>query len=211
MSHQRAAAAAAGGAFDAEIAPVAVPQRKGDPVIVRADEGIRPDSTAAALGNLRPAFAKDGTITAGNASQISDGAAALVVADRAAAEAAGLPILAEIVAYGQAAGPDATLHERPAQALEKALGQGRPRPWPTSTWSSSTRPSPPWRSGRPASWASRGEKVNVHGGAVALGHPLGATGARIVVTLINALRRARRHASAPPPSAAGAARATPSS
>ena len=188
MSHQRAAAAAASGAFDAEIAPVAVPQRKGDPVIVRADEGIRPDSTAAALGNLRPAFAKDGTITAGNASQISNGAAALVIADRAAAEAAGLPILAEVVAYGQAAGPDATLHERPAQALERALAKAGLGVGDLDLFEFNEA------FAAVALWSARllgipREKVNVHGGAVALGHPLGATGARIVVTLINALRR----------------------
>jgi acetyl-CoA C-acetyltransferase len=188
MSHRRAAAAAAAGAFDAEIAPVAVPQRKGDPVIVKADEGIRPDSTAAALGNLRPAFAKDGTITAGNASQISDGAAALVVADRAAAEAAGLPILAEILAYGQVAGPDATLHERPAQAMELALAKAGLTPADLDLVEFNEA------FAAVALWSARllgipVEKVNVHGGAVALGHPLGATGARIVVTLINALRR----------------------
>jgi acetyl-CoA C-acetyltransferase len=187
-SHLRAAAAAAAGAFDAEIAPVAVPQRKGDPVVVTADEGIRPDSSAAALGKLRPAFAKDGTITAGNASQISDGAAALVVADRAAAEAAGLPIVAEVVAYGQAAGPDATLHERPAQALELALA----RAGLTVADLDLVELNEAFAS--VALWSARllgipFEKVNVHGGAVALGHPLGATGARIVVTLINALRR----------------------
>jgi acetyl-CoA C-acetyltransferase len=187
-SHQRAAAAAAAGAFDAEIAPVAVPQRKGDPVVVTADEGIRPDSSAAALGKLRPAFATDGTITAGNASQISDGAAALVVADRAAAEAAGLPIVAEVVAYGQAAGPDATLHERPAQALEKALSRAG------LTVADLDLVEFNEAFAAVALWSARlmgipNEKVNVHGGAVALGHPLGATGARIVVTLINALRR----------------------
>ncbi len=187
-SHQKAAAAAAAGAFDAEIAPVAVPQRKGDPVIVQADEGIRPDSTAAALGNLRPAFAKDGTITAGNASQISNGAAALVVADRAAAEAAGMPILAEIVSYGQIAGPDATLHERPAQALELALAKAG------LTAADLDLVELNEAFAAVALWSARllgipTEKVNVHGGAVALGHPLGATGARIVVTLINALRR----------------------
>jgi acetyl-CoA C-acetyltransferase len=187
-SHRLAAAAAAAGAFDAEIAPVAVPQRKGDPVIVRADEGIRPDSTAAALGNLRPAFAKDGTITAGNASQISNGAAALVIADRAAAEAAGLPILAEVVAYGQAAGPDATLHERPAQALEKALARAGLGVGDLDLVEFNEA------FAAVALWSARllgipRDKVNVHGGAVALGHPLGATGARIVVTLINALRR----------------------
>lgn len=186
MSHRRAATAATG-AFDAEITPVAVPQRKGDPVIVTADEGIRPDSTAAALGKLRPAFAKDGTITAGNASQISDGAAALVVADRAAAEAAGMPILAEILAYGQAAGPDATLHERPAQALERALARAG------LTVSDLDLVEMNEAFAAVALWSARlmgipQEKVNVHGGAVALGHPLGATGARIVVTLINALR-----------------------
>ena len=187
-SHRLAAAAALAGAFAAEIAPVTVPQRKGAPVVVEADEGIRPDSTAAALGSLRPAFAKDGTITAGNASQISDGAAALVVADRAAAEAAGLPILAEIVAYGQHAGPDATLHERPAQALEKALA----RAGLTAADLDLVEFNEAFAA--VALWSARlmgipREKVNVHGGAVALGHPLGATGARIVVTLINALRR----------------------
>ncbi|MBN2112966.1 MAG: acetyl-CoA C-acyltransferase [Acidimicrobiia bacterium] len=186
-SHRLAAAAAASGAFDGEIAPVPVPQRKGDPVMVTADEGIRPDSTADALARLRPAFAKEGTITAGNASQISDGAAALVVADRAAAEAAGLPILAEVVAYGQAAGPDATLHERPAQALQQALD----RAGLTVGDLDLVEINEAFAS--VALWSTRllglpREKVNVHGGAVALGHPLGATGARIVVALINALR-----------------------
>ncbi|MFH1329116.1 MAG: acetyl-CoA C-acyltransferase [Actinomycetota bacterium] len=187
-SHQRAAAAAAAGVFDAEIAPVAVPQRKGDPIMVTADEGIRPDSSAAALGNLRPAFATDGTITAGNASQISDGAAALVVADRAAAEAAGMPILAEVVAYGQAAGPDATLHERPAEALTQALSRAGLAVADLDLVEFNEA------FAAVALWSARllgipHEKVNVHGGAVALGHPLGATGARIVVALINALRR----------------------
>jgi acetyl-CoA C-acetyltransferase len=186
-SHQRAAAAASSGAFAAEIAPVPVPQRKRDPVVVSADEGIRPDSTAAALGALRPAFAKEGTITAGNASQISDGAAAVVVAEAAAARAAGLPVLAEILAYGQAAGPDATLHERPAQALERALARAG------LTVADLALVELNEAFAAVALWSARllglpYDKVNVHGGAVALGHPLGATGARIVVTLINALR-----------------------
>jgi acetyl-CoA C-acetyltransferase len=186
-SHQRAAAAASSGAFAAEIAPVPVPQRKGDPVVVSADEGIRPDSTAAALGALRPAFAKEGTITAGNASQISDGAAAVVVAEAAAARAAGLPVLAEILAYGQAAGPDATLHERPAQALERALARAGLAVADLALVEINEA------FAAVALWSARllglpDDKVNVHGGAVALGHPLGATGARIVVTLINALR-----------------------
>ena len=186
-SHARALAATESGAFDGEIVPVNVPRPKRDPLVVTADEGIRSDTTEESLGRLRSAFAEDGTVTAGNASQISDGAAALVVADRAAAEAADLPILAEIVAYGQTAGPDPSLHARPAEALEIALK----------------------RAGLEASdldlieineafaavalysanlLGIAHDKVNVNGGAVALGHPLGATGARIVVTLVNALR-----------------------
>ncbi|MBU1227369.1 MAG: acetyl-CoA C-acyltransferase [Actinobacteria bacterium] len=186
QSHARAAAATDSGHFSKEIVPVDVPQRKGDPVVISADEGIRPEVTAEALGALRPAFTKDGTITAGNASQISDGAAAVVMADREAAAAAGLPILAEILGYGQMAGPDATLHDRPARALGIALDRAGLTPADldlvelneafaaVGIWSMKMLDLP-------------GDKVNVHGGAVALGHPLGATGARIVVTLINAL------------------------
>jgi acetyl-CoA C-acetyltransferase len=187
QSHARAAEATASGHFGGEIVPVSVPQRKGDPIEIDADEGIREGVTAESLGKLRPAFIKDGSITAGNASQISDGAAAVVVADREAAEAAGLPIVAEILGYGQMAGPDATLHERPAQALTIALEKAGLTPADldlvefneafaaVGIWSMKMLDLP-------------GDKVNVHGGAVALGHPLGATGARIVVTLINALR-----------------------
>jgi acetyl-CoA C-acetyltransferase len=121
-SHRRAAAAAApGGAFADEIVGVQVPQRKGDPLVAEQDEGVRADTTEASLAALRPAFASDGTITAGNASQISDGAAAVIVADRDAADATGAPVIAEILAYGQIGGIDATLHERPAEALLVAL------------------------------------------------------------------------------------------
>lgn len=186
-SHRRAAAATANGQFAEEIVPVEVPQRKGEPATVDTDEGIREDTTVETLAALRPAFVESGTITAGNASQVSDGAAAVVVADQGAAEASDAPILAEILAYGQVGGVDATLHERPAEALAVALK----------------------KAGLEASdldlveineafasvslWAARmldlpSEKVNVNGGAVALGHPLGATGARLVVTLVNALR-----------------------
>ncbi len=112
-SHERAAEATRNGQFGAEIAPVTVPQRKSEPLTVDVDEGIREDSTVESLGNLRPAFVSTGTITAGNASQISDGAAAVVVSDRDAAEASGAPIVAEILAYGQIGGIDATLHEPP--------------------------------------------------------------------------------------------------
>ncbi len=186
-SHRRAAAATESGHFAGEITPVLVPQRKGDPVAVDRDEGIRPDSSAEALGRLRPAFRPDGTVTAGNASQISDGAAAVVVADRAGAAAAGLPILAEILSYGQVGGPDATLHERPAEALRVALGRIGMAPSDLDVVEVNEA------FAGVALWSARmlglpAERVNPHGGAVALGHPLGATGARIVVTLINALR-----------------------
>ena len=186
-SHERAVTATKDGAFDDEIVPVSVPQRRGDPVVVENDEGMRPGTTAESLGKLRAAFSKDGTVTAGNASQISDGAAAVVVADRTAAEAAGLPIVAEIIAYGQTAGPDATLHERPAEALDKALATaglaGKDLDLVEINEAFAAV----------ALWSAKmldigHDRVNVNGGAVALGHPLGATGARITVTLINALR-----------------------
>ena len=186
-SHERAAAATANGTFADEIAPVEVPQRKGDPVVVDTDEGIRDGTTAETLAGLRPAFVQDGSITAGNASQVSDGAAAIVVADAEAADAAGAPVVAEILAYGQIGGIDATLHGRPAESLGVALKKAGLAPSDldlveineafaaVSLWSARMLDIPD-------------EKVNVNGGAVALGHPLGATGARLIVTLINALR-----------------------
>ncbi|VAV95117.1 3-ketoacyl-CoA thiolase @ Acetyl-CoA acetyltransferase, partial [hydrothermal vent metagenome] len=122
-SHERAIAATDSGVFAKEIVAVKVPQRRKDPIEVTEDGGLRRGTTQESLGKLRPAFNPDGSITAGNASQISDGAAALVIADRAAAKAAGMPIIAEILSYGQVAGPDATLHERPAEALTVALGK----------------------------------------------------------------------------------------
>ena len=186
-SHERAIAATQSGAFRNEIVPVTVPQRRGGPITVDEDEGMRPGTTVDTLAKLRPAFANDGTVTAGNASQISDGAAAVIVADRAAAEAAGLPIIAEILAYGQTAGPDTTLHERPAEAIDKALA--------TTDLERSDLDLIEINEAfaAVALWSTRmlgfsPDKVNVHGGAVALGHPLGASGARIAITLINALR-----------------------
>jgi acetyl-CoA C-acetyltransferase len=187
-SHARAVAATESGVVADEIVPVSVPQRKGDPVLVDRDEGMRPGTTSERLAGLRPAFAADGTITAGNASQISDGAAAVVVADRRAAEAAGIPVLAEILGYGQTAGPDATLHDRPARAARIALEQAGHEPGDLDLAEINEA------FAAVSLWAAKSLKldhgmVNVHGGAVALGHPLGATGARIVVTLINALRQ----------------------
>ena len=185
-SHTRAAEATTNGHFAKEIAPVNVPQRKGDPVEVSADDGIRADSTPETLAGLRPAFSGDGTITAGNSSQISDGAAAVVLADAEAAEAAGLPVVAKIVAYGQVGGTDATLHERPAEALRVALKRA------SMAASDLDLVEINEAFAAVALWSAGmlgidHDKVNPHGGAVALGHPLGATGARIVVTLINAL------------------------
>jgi acetyl-CoA C-acetyltransferase len=186
-SHQLAETATGNGQFATEITPVEVPQRKGDPLTQATDEGIRPGTTAESMGALRPAFNSGGTITAGNASQISDGAAAVVVANREAAEVAGSPVLAEILSYGQIGGIDATLHERPAEALLLALKKAGLETTDldlveineafaaVSLWSARMLDIPE-------------SKVNVNGGAVALGHPLGATGARLVVTLVNALR-----------------------
>ena len=184
-SHRLAAEASRAGT--GEIVPVEIPQRKGEPALIEADEGVRPDATLESLSTLNPAFTTGGTITAGNASQISDGAAALVVADRSAAEATGAPVLAEILAYGQIGGGDATLHERPAEALLVALKRAGLEPSDLDIVEINEA------FAAVAIWAARmldipEDRVNVRGGAVALGHPLGATGARIVVTLIDALR-----------------------
>ena len=186
-SHQRAEAATASGAFDEEIVPVSVPQPRGEVLLVSQDEGFRPGMTVAKLATLRAAFVPDGTITAGNASQMSDGAAALVVADRAAAEQAGLPILAEILGYGQTAGPDATLQERPAEAIRLAAKSAQVSIRDIDLFEFNEA------FASVAYWAGKSldvsdEIINVNGGAVAFGHPLGATGARIVVTLVSALR-----------------------
>ena len=187
-SHRRAVQAVEAGAFKDEIVTVLVPQRKKEPIAVDHDEGIRPDTTVESLSRLRPAFTSEGTTTAGNASQISDGAAAVIVADRAAAEAAGIPVLAEIVAYGQIGGPDATLQERPAEALNVALKKAGMAPGDLDLVEINEA------FASVALWSARmldlaHDKVNVNGGAVALGHPVGATGARIVVTLVNELTR----------------------
>jgi len=186
-SHQRAAAATDQGGFAAELTAVQMVGRKDGPTTVERDEGIRSEATVESLAALRPAFSAGGTITAGNASQVSDGAAAVIVADREAAEAAGSPVLAEILAYGQVGGSDATLHERPAEALSAVLKKSgldvsdldlveiNEAFAAVALWSAQMLDIPQ-------------AKVNVNGGAVALGHPLGATGARLVVTLIAALQ-----------------------
>jgi acetyl-CoA C-acetyltransferase len=187
-SHQRAAAAIAAGKFTDEIAPVSIPQRKGDPVVFDTDEGVRADTTVAGLGKLRPAFASDGTITAGSSSQISDGAAAVVVMSKAKAEELGLSWIAEIGAHGVVAGPDASLHEQPSNAILAALAKEKLGVGDLDLVEINE------------AFAAVGvvatdklgldpEKVNVDGGAIALGHPIGASGARLAVHLIYELTR----------------------
>ena len=188
MSHERATEARKIGLFDDEIVDVSVPQRRGEPLLVSEDEGVRPGTTAASLAKLRPAFSADGTVTAGSASQISDGAAAVVVMSRAKAEELGAPVLAEIGAHGVVAGPDASLLSQPSNAIAKALS----------------------REGKSASDVDLFEineafaavalqsmrdlevdasVVNVNGGAISMGHPVGASGARIALHLALELGR----------------------
>ena len=187
-SHERAAAAWDTGAFDDEVVPVEVPQRKGDPVVVARDEGIRAGTTAESLGGLRPAFSKEGTITAGNASQISDGAAALVLASREAAERLGLEVLASITAWGTVAGPDPSLHLQPANAIRVAAERAGADPGGFDLYEiNEAFASVAIASARDLQVDE--DRVNVNGGGVALGHPIGCSGARIVVSLISELRR----------------------
>lgn len=187
-SHQLAAAAQKNGVFDDEIVPVSIPQRKGDPVVVSADEGVRGDTTAESLSKLRPAFSKTGTITAGSASQISDGAAAVVVTSKKKAEELGLPILAEIVSHGQVAGPDSTLQLQPANATQKALDKaGLSAADLDLVEFNEAFAAVGIESARALGLDE--DKVNVNGGAIAIGHPLGASGARITLHLALELKR----------------------
>ncbi len=186
-SHERAAAAAKG-ALREEIVGVEVPQRKGEPILVEEDEGIRPGTTVDSLAKLRPAFAPDGTITAGNASQISDGAAAVVVTSRTRADADGLPVLASVLGYGTVAGPDTSLHSQPSNAIRAALGRtGMAVADLDLVEINEAFAAVALRSMRELELPE--DKVNVNGGAVALGHPIGASGARLVLTLAMELRR----------------------
>ncbi|MER7165030.1 acetyl-CoA C-acetyltransferase [Micromonospora sp. NPDC000207] len=187
-SHQRAAAAQKNGHFADEITPVVIPQRRGEPLVISEDEGIRPDTTAESLGRLRPAFAPDGTITAATSSPISDGAAAVVVMSKAKAKELGLTWLAEVGAHGNVAGPDNSLHSQPANAITHALrkaglavadldlieiNEAFAQVGIQSTRDLGVSP----------------DLVNVNGGAIALGHPIGMSGARLVLTLALELRR----------------------
>jgi len=187
-SHQKAAKAIADGRFADEIAPVTIPQRKGDPVVFDTDEGVRGETTAASLGKLRPAFASDGTITAGSASQISDGAAAVVVMSKAKAEELGLTWLAEIGAHGVVAGPDASLHEQPSNAIKAALAKQKLEPGDLDLIEINEAFAAVGVVSTDKLGVSE-DIVNVNGGAIALGHPIGASGARLVVHLAYELKR----------------------
>jgi acetyl-CoA C-acetyltransferase len=187
-SHQRAAAAAKNGLFDDELVPVEIPQRRGEPLVFAADEGIRADTTAESLAKLRPAFAKDGTITAGSASQISDGAAAVVVMSRAKAEELGVPVLAEIGAHGNVAGPDNSLQSQPANAIKHALSKAGMSVDDLDLIEINEA----FAAVGIQSMRDLGvgpEKVNVNGGAIALGHPIGMSGARLALHLALELKR----------------------
>ncbi|WP_433403401.1 acetyl-CoA C-acetyltransferase [Streptomyces sp. CA-146814] len=188
LSHQRAAAAQKNGVFEAEITPVEIPQRKGEPVVFAQDEGIRPETTVESLGKLRPAFAKDGTITAGTSSQISDGAAAVVVMSKAKAEELGLEWIAEIGAHGNVAGPDNSLQSQPSNAIRHALKKdGLSVDDLDLIEINEAFAAVAVQSMKDLGVSS--DKVNVNGGAIALGHPIGMSGARVVLHLALELQR----------------------
>ncbi|MFF2142725.1 acetyl-CoA C-acetyltransferase [Kitasatospora sp. NPDC058190] len=187
-SHQRAAKAQADGVFDAEIVPVAIPQRKGEPVLFSQDEGIRADTTVEGLAKLRPAFTKDGTITAGTSSQISDGAAAVVVMSKTKAEELGLTWIAEIGAHGNVAGPDNSLQSQPSNAIKHALSkEGLEVSDLDLIEINEAFAAVAHQSMKDLGVSS--DIVNVNGGAIALGHPIGMSGARVVLTLALELQR----------------------
>ncbi|MCL5076793.1 MAG: acetyl-CoA C-acyltransferase, partial [Actinobacteria bacterium] len=183
-----ASAAKESGRFNEEMVPVSIPQRSGDPLVVDSDEGIRPGTTSESLAKLRPAFDSQGSITAGNASQISDGAAAVIVVSREVAERLSVKPLAEIIGYGQVAGPDASLLTQPSRAIRAALAQSGLSISDIDLFEIN-------EAFAAVSLASMDELgipdgvVNVNGGAIALGHPLGASGTRLALTLAIELNR----------------------
>ncbi|CAN7447890.1 acetyl-CoA C-acetyltransferase [Arthrobacter sp. LjRoot78] len=188
QSHQRAALAAKNGVFDDEIAPISVKQRKGDPIVVSEDEGVRPNTTVESLAGLRAAFVSDGTITAGNSSPLSDGASALVLTTRKFAEDHGLDYLAVVGKPGQVAGPDNSLHSQPSNAIRNALDRAG---WTTEDLDfieiNEAFGSVAVQSLKDLKYPL--EKCNIHGGAIALGHPIGASGARLAGHAAHELKR----------------------
>ncbi|TIC88745.1 acetyl-CoA C-acetyltransferase [Nocardioides sp. GY 10113] len=187
-SHQKAAAAWKNGIFDEEVVPVTIPQRRGEPIVVSIDEGVRGDTTAESLGKLPPAFSKSGTITAGSASQISDGACAVVVMSKAKAEELGLEWLAEIGAHGMVAGPDSSLQLQPANATAKACAKEGITPADLDLVEFNEAFAAVGIESARALGIPE-EKINVNGGAIALGHPVGMSGARVVLHLALELKR----------------------
>ena len=187
-SHERAADATKAGRLRDEIVSVQIPQRKGEPILIEEDEGIRPGTTAESLAKLAPAFQKEGTITAGNASQISDGGAAMVVMSADKAKSLGLEPIATVVAHGQVAGPDNSLHMQPANAIKAAAAKAGLDAARLDLYEMNEAfASVAIASGKELGVAE--DKINVNGGAVALGHPIGMSGARLILTLANELKR----------------------
>jgi acetyl-CoA C-acetyltransferase len=188
QSHQRAALAAKNGVFDDEIAPISVKQRKGDPIVVTSDEGVRPNTSIETLAGLKAAFVTDGTITAGNSSPLSDGASALVLTSRTFAEENGLEYLAVVGRPGQVAGPDNSLHSQPSHAIRNALDRAG---WSTADLDfieiNEAFGSVAVQSLKDLDFPL--EKCNIHGGAIALGHPIGASGARLALHAALELKR----------------------
>ncbi len=189
LSHERAANAIKDGRLADEIVPVSIPQRKGDPIVIETDEGVRPGTTVESLGGLKPAFKSDGTVTAGNASQLSDGGSALVLMSKAAAEARGVTPLGEVLGYGMVAGPDsASLLHQPSKAILKALDRAGRSLADVDLFEINEA----FAAVGIASMRDLGitdEVVNVNGGAIALGHPIGMSGNRLALTLLHELRR----------------------
>jgi len=187
-SHEKAARAQKDGLFDDEIVPVEIPQRKGDPIVMTQDEGVRGDTTMDSLGKLRPAFAKEGNVTAGNASQISDGGSAIVVVSKAKADELGVTPLGEIVSNGQVAGPDASLLTQPSRAVMQAAERAGLAISDIDLFELNEA----FAAVGCASVADLGvsdDVVNVNGGAIALGHPIGMSGNRLVLTILHELAR----------------------
>jgi acetyl-CoA C-acetyltransferase len=188
-SHERAANAIKDGRMADEIAAVSIPQRRGEPIVVEHDEGVRPGTTPESLGGLKPAFDKDGTVTAGNASQLSDGGSALVLMSEKALTARGVEPLGQVVSYGMVAGPDsASLLQQPSNAIRKALGRAGLEQSVLDLYEINEA----FAAVGLASMADLGistDVVNVNGGAIALGHPIGMSGNRLALTLLHELRR----------------------
>ena len=188
LSHERAAAAIKSGLLGDEVVPVSVPQRRGSPIVVESDEGVRPGTTVSSLGALKPAFSPSGTITAGNASQISDGAAAVIVASPEAASRLGVQPLGRVVGYGQVAGPDTSLLSQPARATARALARSGLKLSDVDLFEFNEAFAAVALQSMDDLGLSE-DAVNVNGGAIALGHPIGMSGTRLALTLLLELRR----------------------